>query len=71
MPFDETPDECPHCHPRHGSPARCSWNVRVGDERDSDGQPVRLWVQPSNGAHVAQADADWLWQLMRDWKAER
>lgn len=71
MTWDDTPDECPHCHPRHGSPNRCSWGVRVGTERDGDGQPVRLWVEPTNGAHVAQADADWLWRLIRYGGSER
>lgn len=42
----------------------------VAPERDSDGQPTHLYVAPSNGAHVAQSDADWLWQLIRNYKPE-
>lgn len=61
-------DDCPHCSPQHGTPDRCSWSVRVGNERDSDNQPVALIVQPTNGAHVASADADWLWELIRQSK---
>lgn len=34
-------------------------------ERDSDGQPAYLYVAPTNGAHVAQEDADWLFNLIR------
>lgn len=59
---------CEHCPDGHGKPNRCSWGVQVGPERDGDGQPVRLWIQPSNGAHVAQADADWLWELISSWR---
>lgn len=59
-------DGCPHCDPNHESPHRCSWGVRVAPDVDGDGQPTHLIVQPSNGAHVAQADADWLFLLIRD-----
>lgn len=58
--------ECPHCPDGHGSPNRCAWGVRVAPERDSDGQPTHLIVQPSNGAHVAETDARWLWELIRE-----
>lgn len=58
--------DCPHCDPEHGSPHRCHWGVRIAPEVDGDGQPTHLIVQPTNGAHVAQGDADWLWQLIRD-----
>jgi hypothetical protein len=57
---------CPHCEPTHGSPHRCAWGVRVGTEVDGDGQPTHLIVQPTNGVHVAQEDADWLYLLIRD-----
>lgn len=57
---------CRHCDPSHGSPHRGSWGVRVAPDVDGDGQPTHLVVQPSNGAHVAQPDADWLWLLIRD-----
>lgn len=58
-------DDCPHCSPTHGSPRRCAWGVRVDSEVDGDGQPTRLIVQPTDGAHVAPADARWLWSLIR------
>lgn len=58
-------DDCPHCSPTHGSPNRCAWGVRVDGKVDGDGQPTRLIVQPTDGSHVAQADADWLYTLMR------
>lgn len=61
-----TATECPHCEPEHGSPHRCAWGVYVAPEVDGDGQPTHLIVQPTDGAHVAQADADWLWLLIRD-----
>jgi hypothetical protein len=57
---------CRHCDPSHGSPHRASWGVRIAPEVDGDGQPTHLIVQPSDGAHVAQFDADWLWLLIRD-----
>lgn len=57
---------CPHCEDGHGRPGRTPWNVHVGPERDGDGQPVRLYVQPSAGAHVAEEDALWLWRLIRE-----
>lgn len=59
-------DDCPHCDPHHGNPSVKSWGVLVGPRRDSDGQPMYLYVQPSNGAHVAESDATWLWELIRD-----
>lgn len=57
---------CRHCDPSHGSPHRAAWGVRVASEVDGDGQPTHLIVQPADGAHVAQPDADWLWLLIRD-----
>ncbi|MEA5366063.1 hypothetical protein VA596_41505 [Amycolatopsis sp., V23-08] len=65
----ETEDACPHCSPTHERPESRPWGVYVAPFRDGDGQPTHLVVQPSNGAHVAQSDADWLWQVIREWKA--
>lgn len=62
---DEIEDDCPHCSPSHEGPERCSWSVRIGPDRDGDGQPVSLIVQPTDGAHVAPADVRWLWELIR------
>lgn len=55
-----TTKKCPHCDPHHGSPARTSWGVRVAPDRDGDGQPTHLIVQPSAGAHVAEEDVEWV-----------
>lgn len=56
---------CLHCLDGHGAPSRCAWGVRVGDQRDGDGQPTNLIVQPTAGQHVAPEDAEWLFQLIR------
>lgn len=61
-------DACPHCSPTHSPPESRPWGVYVSPQRDGDGQPTHLTVMPSNGAHVAQSDADWLWQLIRDYE---
>jgi hypothetical protein len=63
---DTTSDACPHCDPRHRDPRTRPWGVDVGPERDSDGQPTTLHVMPSNGAHVAESDAEWLWKLIHE-----
>jgi hypothetical protein len=57
---------CPHCEDGHGAPGRTPWGVFVGPERDGDDQPVRLYVQPTAGAHVAWEDAWWLWRLIQE-----
>lgn len=68
LDFEETEVEaelpCLHCLDGHGAPERCTWGVRVGPQRDGDGQPVHLLVQPTNGAHVAPEDARWLQGLI-------
>jgi hypothetical protein len=56
---------CTHCPDGHGAPTRCSWAVHVDAQRDADGQPVRLIVQPTAGQHVAPEDAAWLRRLIR------
>lgn len=56
---------CEHCPDGHTDPARRNWGVYVGPERDSDGQPIRLYVEKSNGAHVSESDAEWLRKLIR------
>lgn len=56
---------CEHCEPAHGSPHRTARAVTVGPERDGDGQPVRLYVAPAAGAHVAKEDAQWLREVIR------
>lgn len=56
---------CPHCDPAHTDPRSHPWGVYVGPERDGDGQPTTLHIKPSDGAHVADSDAAWLWELIR------
>lgn len=51
---------CLHCIDGHGAPDRCTWGVRVSPDRDGDGRPMYLLVQPTNGAHVSSEDAQWL-----------
>lgn len=67
----ETAPGCPHCPDGHSDPTTRPWAVWVGSERDGDGQPVSLRVAPTNGAHVAESDAQWLRQVIRDAKAAR
>lgn len=53
---------CVHCPDGH-TPADSGsqpWGVYVGPDRDSDGQPIRLYVERSAGAHVAESDAEWI-----------
>ena len=68
LDFEETEVEndlpCLHCIDGHGAPARCTWGVRVGPQRDSDGRPMYLLVQPTDGQHVAPEDAAWLRTLL-------
>jgi hypothetical protein len=71
LPHDETEDACPHCSPRHGDSNTCSWGVWVSSERDGDGQPLRLSVAKSDGAHVAESDAEWLREILREHDARR
>lgn len=57
---------CAHCDPLtgHREPSHGSWGVRVGPERDSDGQPIAIRIERSNGAHVADVDAQWIRSLI-------
>lgn len=55
---------CPHCPDGHDSPLCKPWGVYVAPTRDGDGQPTTLHVAPSNGAHVAESDAEWLRTLI-------
>lgn len=55
---------CPHCPDGHDSPLRKPWGVYIAPARDGDGQPTTLHVAPSNGAHVAESDAEWLRALI-------
>jgi hypothetical protein len=65
--MEEEKDSCPHCDPKHSTP-NVSWGVYVADTRDGDGQPTHLIVMKSDGAHVAQEDANWLFKLINNWQ---
>lgn len=64
-------EACPHCSPFHGDPNNRAWGVFVGPQRDGDGQPVFLYVCPSNGAHVSDSDAQWLREVIADHKVSK
>jgi hypothetical protein len=57
---------CEHCPDGHGRPSRTAWNVHLAPQRDGDGQHVRIYVQPTAGAHVSDEDVLWLWRLIRE-----
>lgn len=62
----ETEPDCPHCPDGHTPPTRGSqpWHARVGPERDGDGQPTTIHVARSGGAHVAESDAQWIYDRL-------
>lgn len=62
----ETQPPCPHCPDGHARPRSRPWGVFVASDRDRDGQPTHLYVAPSNGAHVAESDAEWLRALINE-----
>lgn len=57
---------CMHCIDGHPQGASRTWGVRVSPKRRPDGKPDYLIVQPSAGGHVANEDARWLWELIRN-----
>ncbi|MGZ0231156.1 hypothetical protein [Streptomyces sp. CPS1] len=66
-PRHELVPGCPHCPdghtpPDHGQP----WGVYVAADRDGDGQPIRLHVERTGGAHVAESDAEWVRQRLNN-----
>ncbi len=56
---------CPHCPDGHRDPNRRPWSVWVSKTRE-DGQPPYLVVAPSGSAHVAESDAEWLREVIRN-----
>jgi hypothetical protein len=60
--------ECPHCPDGHRDPLTRPWAVYVTTVLDGDGQPNSLIVGPTNCAHVAESDAEWLRDLIRNAK---
>lgn len=68
MPERPGTASCQHCPDGHRDPRRVPWSVIVGPERDSDGQPMNLWVSRTQGSHVAESDAEWLWGLIRTYR---
>ena len=61
---------CPHCPDGHPSPDTRPWAVWVTETR-VDGQPPHLMAAPTNCAHVAESDAEWLRDAIRRAKADR
>jgi hypothetical protein len=61
-------EPCPHCPDGHQDPRRVPWCAYVGPERDSDGQPMHIRVERTQGSHVADSDANWLWNLIRTYR---
>jgi hypothetical protein len=56
-----THQPCPFCPDGHTPPDRGQpWSAWVAEDRDGDGQPMQIIVARSAGAHVAEADAEWI-----------
>lgn len=57
---------CPHCPDGHTPPWRGSqpWGAFLGGHHDEDGQPTTIIVQRSGAAHVAESDAEWIYQVL-------
>lgn len=53
---------CPHCPDGHTAAASGAqpWGVYIAADRDGDGQPIRLHVERTGGAHIAESDAEWV-----------
>lgn len=64
-----TADNCPHCPDGHASPWTRPWAVYVSTQLDGDKQPISLTVGRTNCSHVAESDAEWLRQVIRDAQA--
>lgn len=60
---------CEHCPDGHEAPERRPWAVWVSPERDEDGQPVQLTVSKTGSQHVAESDAEWLREVIRQAKS--
>ncbi|MBB4931824.1 hypothetical protein F4561_002644 [Lipingzhangella halophila] len=60
------PTPCPHCPDGHTPPWRGTqpWLAHVRDLRDGDDQPLQIIVERSGHAHVAESDADWIYQVL-------
>jgi hypothetical protein len=55
---------CPHCPDGHRDPESRHWGAWIAPDLDSDGQPTHLRVEITNGAHVAESDAEWVRQRL-------
>lgn len=58
--YEGDPIPCPHCPDGHQRPDWGRWSVLVSEAGDGDGQPVTIHVARPDGAHVAEADAEWI-----------
>lgn len=57
---------CEFCPDGHEDPRRRPWSVMVSPSTDGDGQPITLLVGKSGCQHVAESDAEWLRQVIRN-----
>jgi hypothetical protein len=58
---------CEFCPDGHEDPTRRPWAVYVHpSQSDYDGQPISLVVSKTGCQHVAESDAEWLRQVIRD-----
>ena len=61
--YEGDPIPCPHCPDGHQRPDWARWGVFVSPHL-LDGQPHYLIVSRADGAHVAEADADYIRRLI-------
>lgn len=65
-----TTEPCPRCPDGHDDPTRKPWSAWVTTVTRSDGTPSTLTVAPSDGSHVAESDAEWLREVLRNARRE-
>lgn len=68
LPGDPHRAPCERCPDGHTDPRTKPWGARLdecGEMMRGDGAYSGVRVERSDGGHVAQADADWLWWLTK------
>lgn len=56
---------CPHCEDGHPVPHHRTYGARLDtDTLDHDGQPTRVIVELSNGSHLCDGDAQWIFAML-------
>lgn len=58
--------KCSFCPDGHTPASKHPWSVWVAQHRDKDGQPTHLVIAPTDGCHVAEEDAEWLREVIRN-----